>query len=248
MADWFTREITDAGRLRLFLFFAAFIVTWLFIRFSVRMIRARIRWWPGNVTPGGRHIHHVVFGLVFMCVGGVGGLAVADETSGWAGFFAAVLGAGTALVLDEFALVLNLQDVYWSPRGRLSVQVVFVAIAIVGLLLVGLRPLGLDELGAGGEAVANVTVVLLVNLTLSVVTLLKGKVWTGLLGLFIGLFSIVGAIRLARPGSPWALRRYPEDSRKLARAQRRERRLRGPIGRFGTHLGDLIAGRPTPGE
>ncbi|MFD0540300.1 hypothetical protein ACFQY7_47405 [Actinomadura luteofluorescens] len=117
MGDWFTREIADAGRLRLFCFFVAFIAAFLFIRFSVRMIRRQVRWWPGNVTPGGRHIHHVVFGLVFMCVGGVGGLAITDDSSGWAAGAAAVFGAGTALVLDEFALVLHLQDVYWSEQG-----------------------------------------------------------------------------------------------------------------------------------
>ena len=126
MGAWFTREIADTGRLRLFCFFVAFIAGFLFIRFSVRMIRRQVRWWPGNVAPGGRHIHHVVFGLVFMCVGGIGGLAVTDDSSGWAAGAAALFGVGMALVLDEFALVFHLKDVYWSEQGRLSVEVVFV--------------------------------------------------------------------------------------------------------------------------
>lgn len=77
------------------------------------------------------------------------------------------------------------------------------------------------------------------------ITLLKGKIWTGLIGLFVGLFSIVGAIRLARPGSPWARWRYAEGSRKLGRATRREARLYRPVRHLVTKLGDLIAGGPS---
>ncbi|WP_242907656.1 hypothetical protein [Actinomadura terrae] len=239
MGTWFTREIVDSGRLRLFVFLVAFIAAFLFIRFSVRMIRRGARWWPGNVTPGGHHVHHVIFGLVFMCVGGISGLLVADGTSALAGVLAGVFGVGTALVLDEFALVLHLDDVYWSDEGRLSVQVVFIAIALCGLALLGLRPLGIgDEEGT----VWAITLTLLFNLLVTLVALVKGKVWTGLIGLFIGIVAIVGAIRLARPNSPWARRRYGD--RKLARAAARDRRLRGPFQRLGTRLSDLIAGSP----
>ena len=50
---WFTRTIVDTGRLPLFCFFVGIVVGFGFIRFSVRMIRAQVKWWPGNVTPGG---------------------------------------------------------------------------------------------------------------------------------------------------------------------------------------------------
>ena len=60
MGDWFRENILDTGRLPLFCFFAAFVLTFVFIRFSVRMIRAEVSWWPGNITPGGLHIHHIV--------------------------------------------------------------------------------------------------------------------------------------------------------------------------------------------
>ncbi|MFB4295913.1 hypothetical protein [Actinomadura sp. NTSP31] len=247
MGAWFTREIADTGRLRLFCFFVAFIAAFLFIRFSVRMIRKQVRWWPGNVTPGGHHVHHVVFGLVFMCVGGVGGLAVTDDSSGWAAAAAAVFGAGTALVLDEFALVLHLKDVYWTEQGRLSVEVVFVTVALCGLLLLGLRPLGADELGHRGQTEGgwNIAGVLVFDLGLAVVALLKGKTWTGLIGLFIGIVALVGAIRLARPGSPWARRRYRPGSRKERRALARERRYRRPVERLAGAVGDFVAGRPS---
>ncbi|WP_131742232.1 hypothetical protein [Actinomadura roseirufa] len=249
MAQWFTREISDTGRLRLFCFFVAFIAAFAFIRFSVRMIRRQARWWPGNVAPGGQHVHHVVFGLVFMCVGGVGGLAITEDSSGWAAASAALFGIGMALVLDEFALVLHLKDVYWSEQGRLSVEVVFITVALCGLLLLGLRPLGVDDLFQGGDNSSgdlwNVAAVLLFDLGLSVIALLKGKIWTGLIGLFIGVLALVGAIRLARPNSLWARRRYAPGSRKERRAQIRERRYRQPLERLGTTLGDLVAGRPS---
>ncbi|WP_019630336.1 hypothetical protein [Actinomadura atramentaria] len=248
MGTWFAREIVGTGRLRLFCFFVAFIGAFLFIRFSVRMIRRGTRWWPGNVAPGGHHVHHVVFGLVFMCVGGVGGFTVRDPTSAWAGAAAALFGVGTGLVLDEFALVLDLRDVYWSEQGRLSVEVVFIAAALCGLMLVGLHPLGIDTAvhdAGSGMALWQVIVLLLLNLALSVVTLFKGKVWTGLLGVFVTLFALVGAVRLARPGSPWAHHRYPEGSSKMKRARSRERRLRAPVQRFAYRVQDVVAGRPS---
>jgi len=248
MGGWFEQSVVDTGRLRLFCFFVSFIVAFLFIRFSVRMIRAQVKWWPGNVTPGGVHIHHVVFGLVFMCVGGVGGLAVQDNRSGWAAAAAVFLGIGMALVLDEFALVLHLEDVYWSEQGRLSVEVVFVTAALCGLALLGWVPLGAtpgDGIGHSRvEAFLSIVVVLAVNLTFTVICLLKGKTWSGVIGVYIGLIAFVGAIRLARPGSPWARRRYPAGSRKEAKAIAREKRYGGRATRARTWFQDLVAGRP----
>jgi hypothetical protein len=88
-----------------------------------------------------------------------------------------------------------------------------------------------------------------VTLTLASITLLKGKIWTGLLGLFLFPFLIVGAIRLARPGSPWARWRYQHRPRKRARAARRERRFRQPVIRFKVRIEDLLSGlhdKPDP--
>lgn len=248
MGTWFQQSVVDTGRLRLFCFFVSFIAAFLFIRFSVRMIRAQVKWWPGNVTPGGVHIHHVVFGLVFMCVGGVGGLAVQDNRSGWSAAAAALLGIGMALVLDEFALILHLEDVYWSEQGRLSVEVVFITAALCGLALLGWVPLGATPGSGVGhprlEAILSIAVVLAVNLAFTVICLLKGKTWCGVIGIYIGLIALIGAIRLARPGSPWARRRYPDDSWKLARAIAREKRYGQRAARFMTWFQDIIAGRP----
>jgi len=246
MGSWFTRSVVDTGRLRLFCFFVAFIVAFLLIRMSVRMIRARVRWWPSNVEPGGLHVHHMVFGLVFMCLGGIGGLSVQDNRSMWAAVAAAAFGVGMALVLDEFALVLHLQDVYWTTKGRLSVEVVFMVAALCGLALLGWVPLDLaPDPGGRITAYLGITLVLAVNLTFTVICLLKGKVWCGVIGVYIGVIALIGAVRLARPGSPWARRRYPPGSRKLARATAREQRYWRHATRCRIWLQDLIAGRPS---
>ncbi|WP_228122517.1 hypothetical protein [Saccharothrix syringae] len=226
---------------RLLFFFLGLVVTFVFIRISVRMIRAGVRWWPGNITPGGTHIHHVVFGAVFLMLGGLVGLASPDEQYGLRAGAAALLGVGTALVLDEFALILHLRDVYWTKDGRLSVDAVFLAIGMTGLLLLGARPLGYEEFY--GEGLALRVLVILVNLVFAIVALLKGKVWTGLLGLLVPVLPEIGALRLARPGSPWARWRYTEGSSKLRRAYRREARVRQPLIRAKIRVQEFISGR-----
>ena len=83
MSGWFSTNIEQTGRLPLFCFFVAFVAGFGFIRLSVRMIRANVRWWPGNVTPGTLHVHHMVFGVVFMLVGGVTGIVAPGGSLDW---------------------------------------------------------------------------------------------------------------------------------------------------------------------
>ncbi len=254
MGDWFRENILDTGRLPLFCFFVAFLLTFGFIRFSVRMIRAEVSWWPGNITPGGLHIHHVVFGTVAMVVGGVAGLAAPWEPVAWRATCAGLFGIGTALVLDEFALILHLEDVYWAEEGRLSVDAVAVAAGVTGLLVLGVTPVIADssDLDDDNPVVFAVSVALVVAVTLalSAVTLLKGKIWTGLFGLFLPVLLLVGAIRLARPGSIWARTRYramenrPGRPDKMASAVRREQRWHEPVRRRKVAIMDAVAGAP----
>lgn len=247
---WFHR-LAEAGRLPLFCFFIGMIIGFVFIRISVRMIRAQVRWWPGNVSSGGGlHIHHVVFGVVFMLLGGVAGLTIPPEVVSWNAFAAFVFGAGAALVLDEFALILHLDDVYWQEKGRASIDAVFVAIAVVGLLVLGVRPVFIEDIissrAEGMPALAGIGLGL-ASLSLAVLTLLKGKIWTGLIGLFVPILLLVGAIRLARPGSPWARWRYRGDSKrrkaKRNKAKWREIRIRRPVVRAKIWFQELLAGR-----
>lgn len=122
MGHWLERNIIEPGKLPLLLALAAFVLTFLITRVVTRMIRAG-KGPFGNVKAGGMHIHHVVPGVVLTVVGGFG--AVASGQSGFgAGLCAVLFGMGAGLVLDEFALILHLDDVYWTEAGRQSVEVV----------------------------------------------------------------------------------------------------------------------------
>ena len=250
MSGWFQQQIVSTGRLPLFCFFVALVVGFGFVRLTVRLIRAQVRWWPGNVVAGDVHVHHMVFGVVFMGIGGVAELAAPLQSLAWRAGPAALFGLGTALVLDEFALILHLRDVYWSNEGRVSVDAVFIAAGATALLLLGVSPVGVKNVrdyqrvlpgGAGAVVTLNLAVAAL--FVLAAITLLKGKIWTGLFGLFVPPLFVVGAVRLARPGSPWARWRYGKRPGKLAKADRREQRLRRPVINAKIRVQDLLAGR-----
>ena len=82
----------------------------------------------GGIAVGLVHIHHMVFGLLLILL--VGLLDVASKVMR---VRAVLFGIGAALVLDEFALILNFTDVYWAPQGRESIDavVIFAAVLIV---------------------------------------------------------------------------------------------------------------------
>jgi hypothetical protein len=257
MGDWFHHTIVETGHVPLFCFFVVVVISFGLVRLAVRLIRVHARKRPGGARPRGLHIHHMVYGVVLMVGAGVAGYTVPDRLVAGESAAAAVFGIGTALVLDEFALILHLQDVYWSEAGRASIEAVFVALAVTAMLLFGLRPdLGVEQalrhgLGGGWSPVVAVaaSVLVLVIVAFVVVTLLKGKIWTGLLGLFVPLvvvLAVVGAVRLARPHSPWARWRYGgEAQEKMVRAQRRECQYeRKPLVRLGVHVQNLVGGRP----
>ncbi len=157
-------------------------------------------------------------------------------------------GIGAALVLDEYALILHLSDVYWEEDGRTSVDAVFAAVAVAGLLVMGLHPLMFFlPVWHGADAMAlraGVVCTMVLTLPLAVVVLLKGKVWTGLIGMFIVLLLVVGAIRLSRPHAPWARWRYTTRPDKMRRALQRERTWRRPVVRAKLWLQCAIAGTP----
>ncbi|MEE3850693.1 hypothetical protein VZC37_10125 [Gordonia sp. LSe1-13] len=248
-ADWINHDIIERGRLPLLVFFLGLIIGFIVIRISVRLIRADVRWWFSNVTAGDTHIHHVVFGVVLTLLSGLG--LIAFSVSGdqaVMSVLAALFGIGAALILDEFALIFYLRDVYWSHEGRTSVDAVFIALAATGMILLGFRPLdlyfdALNDLRIGRTVVVEV-VAAAVNLGLAAIVVLKGKIWTGVIGVFAWPLLLIGVTRLARPTSPWARWRYLSRPRKLERAMERERRLRRPFIRAKIFIQDLIAGRP----
>ena len=253
---WFSQDIVERGRLPLLCCLLAFILTFFVTRTFVRLIRHRAhgglptRWWqPRNVYVGSVHIHHVAFGVVLVLVSGL--ILVMLSVDGQEPEFtvaATFFGIGAALVLDEYALILHLSDVYWEEDGRASVDAVFAAAAVAGLLIMGLHPLMFFlPVWHGADAVAlraGVGGALALTLPLAVVVLLKGKVWTGLLGMFIVVLLVVGAIRLSRPHAPWARWRYTAQPDKMRRALQRERRWRRPVVRAKLWLQCAIAGTP----
>ena len=134
-ASFFDEHIVDTHKLPAFVYLLFFLGTFAFIRTSAHMIRAQVSWWPGNVEVGGTHIHHLVWGILLLMIAGWVGIVVAPEPPGRE-IVAAVFGIGIGLTLDEFALWLELKDVYWSADGRKSIDAVIVAgiIASFGVL------------------------------------------------------------------------------------------------------------------
>jgi lysyl-tRNA synthetase class 2 len=221
------------------------LVTFLAVRINTRLIRAKVKWWFHDIeSEGGLHVHHMVIGVVLMVASGIGLIAFTPQGL-WLQLCALLFGAGVALTLDEFALILRLQDVYWRAEGRLSVDAVIVAVCAGLLIILGFNPVGTGDSGLTGAAAAvAVAVTLVINLCFAVICLLKGKYWTGFFGIFIPIIGIVGAVRLARPNSPWAHKRYGKKPRRLARAQHREDRTNATWRAWREAFFDLIAGKP----
>jgi hypothetical protein len=146
------------------------------------------------------------------------GIAIENE-SPWAELVAVAFGVGMGLTLDEFALWLNLEDVYWTEKGRQSIDAVVVTVCLLAISLLGL-PFWIDVYQAllvllgvggahlsGGETAFVLVPIQLAGACLAVVCLVKGKLMTGAVGLFVPLVALVGALRPAKPGSPWGRRR-----------------------------------------
>ncbi|MEU3844852.1 hypothetical protein AB0E88_33085 [Streptomyces sp. NPDC028635] len=245
MGHWWVRNIVEPGKLPLLLALASFVLTFLVTRFITRLIRAG-KGPFGNVKAGGVHVHHVVPGVVLTVVGGFGAVASGRHGFG-AGLCAVLFGIGAGLVLDEFALILHLDDVYWSEAGRKSVELVVFTAALVGLVLVGFSPFGVNDVSQGelqdrGQVILTVAV----NFVFSLIALVKGKGRMAVLGVIVPFIALIGALRLARPGSLWARRFYGRRPRARARSElrayRHDRRWSRPRRAFQ----DWIGGRPDP--
>jgi hypothetical protein len=127
--------------------------------------------------------------------------------------------------LDEYALWLHLDDVYWAEEGRKSVDAVVFAAGIGLVLLVASDPFAPEQ----GESRLLFAATLAVNLGLAVVAVLKGRFFLGVGGVMIPFLALVAALRLARPGSPWFRWFYRDGSARAVRAVKRAGR-RGPWG------------------
>ncbi|HEV8468057.1 MAG TPA: hypothetical protein VGR46_00505 [Candidatus Limnocylindria bacterium] len=130
IVDAYRRHIQRAGQEPRMLAAVAFLVTFLATRVITHFL-LDVRG-GGGIAVGPVHIHHMVFGLVLVLAAGV------IDLVGLVPRVCAVLfGVGAALVLDEFALILNLADVYWAPQGRESIDAVVIFAAILLILSLG---------------------------------------------------------------------------------------------------------------
>jgi hypothetical protein len=190
-----------------------------------------------DVYIGGVHVHHQVWGILLLLATGLLQFRYSPHAP-WTEVLAALFGAGAALTLDEFALWFNLHDVYWTKSGRQSIDAIMIGGAIGVVLLLQASPVGTAS-GHDPLAVGAYLLGVAFNLAIAGVCMIKGKLATGLVGIVFPIVAVVGAMRLAKPSSAWARRRYSDA--KLGKAQRRygaAYQLRRD------RLRDLLGGRP----
>jgi hypothetical protein len=218
--------IVETGREAQLLFFVAFLASFGFIRTSAHMIRAQVSWWPGNVSLGGTHIHHLVWGILLLLIFGWIGVAV-HPGSPLREITAVFFGIGAGLTMDEFALWLNLKDVYWEKQGRRSIDAVMVATAVSLLVFIGFRGWidAADSVETEVFAVAGLGG--LIGIGAGLVNASKEKFGMALLSLLTPLIGVVGAVRLGKPNSLWAKLFYHHG--QLKRSKERYQAGRGRV-------------------
>lgn len=121
-----------------FALLASFVVTFASARAITYLLRGRRRLGPfRNVVIGRRHIHHFVPGIAITFVAGSAAILTRDDDL--RPRLALAFGTGMGLTLDESALLLELQDVYWSPEGLLGVQITLAVTALIAALALAVR-------------------------------------------------------------------------------------------------------------
>lgn len=230
----------------LFLVLVGFLLSFAFIRMSTRLMRSpKVPWWPGSVvSESGVHIHHLVFGIVTMMIMGSLGF-LAHGHSPYAEICAFLFGIGVGLTIDEFALWVYLDDVYWAEEGRSSIDATVIAATGMGLILLGFTPVTIDV--DSPEAIVAGVLSALLLLAVVATCFAKQRVMHGAVGFFIFPVAVYGACRIAKPGSPWARRFYGErNAEKQHRAEERFRPDRRTE-RFKNAFRDIVGGKPSEG-
>ncbi len=244
-SEFWNEHILAHNRQGVFLVLVGFVLSFAFIRMSTRLMRSpKVPWWPGSVvSESGVHLHHLVFGIVTMMIAGTLGFAAHGE-SPWAEICAFLFGVGAGLTIDEFALWVYLDDVYWAEEGRSSIDATVIAAAMMGLVVVGVNPF---DTGTEAEGIAAVIISGLLLFLMVAVSFLKGRRVHGIIGFFIFPIALYGACRIGKPNSAWARRRYGERRpKKQAKSERRfppDRRT----DRYKDALRDIIGGKPSEG-
>jgi hypothetical protein len=242
----FWGNLEDNHEQAVFLVLVGFIGSFAFIRMSTRIIRSEsISWWPGNIeSDTGLHLHHLVFGIVTMMVAGTLGF-VSDGRTPLTEICALLFGVGVGLTIDEFALWVHLEDVYWEREGRSSIDATVIAASVMLLVVLGASPVAIES--GSAEAVIASIIGTLLALGFVAICFLKGRVLHGTIGIFLVPIAIYGACRVGKPSSAWARRRYgARRPQKQALAESRfapDRRTE----RFKEAFRDIVGGKPSEG-
>jgi hypothetical protein len=260
ISDLWNDQLVEHGRQYHFLVLVGFLGSFGFIRLSTRLMRSpRVPWWPGSVvSEGGLHVHHHVFGIFIMMIAGVVSFALFD-VGFWYDLSAFAFGIGIGLTIDEFALWLHLDDVYWAEEGRTSIDATLIAAGVMGLILLGAAPYNIE--GGSFSAVLGTVAAFAFLGALVVICFMKQRFWHGLVGLIFQPLAIYGAARLGKPTSGWARRFYgtrrPDKQAKSEQRFRPDRRteqikkaVRDAVGGAPTeeYEAKLAAGRPPPSD
>ena len=244
VTDLWNDQLVAHHRQGVFLVLVGLVGSFGFIRMSTRMIRAEVSWWPGNIeSEGGIHVHHLVFGIITMMVAGTVGFAALGH-SPLAEICAFFFGVGAGLTIDEFALWVYLEDVYWAEEGRSSIDATVIAASLIWLIVLGANPF---EFGGGAEEVLGGILSALLLIYFVAVCFLKGRRIHGTIGILFAPLAIYGAWRIGKPDSAWARRRYgerrPKKQRKAERRFHPDRRTE----RFKEAFRDIVGGKPSVG-
>ncbi|HXS33366.1 MAG TPA: hypothetical protein VN758_06320 [Solirubrobacterales bacterium] len=242
----FWDNLEDHHEQAVFLVLVGFIGSFAFIRMSTRIIRSEsISWWPGNVeSESGVHLHHLVFGIVTMMAAGTLGF-VSDGRTPYTEICALFFGIGVGLTIDEFALWVHLEDVYWAEEGRSSVDATVIAASLMLLIVLGVSPVVIDS--SSTSALISSIVLTIFAFGCVAICFAKGRVLHGAIGIFVAPIAFYGAGRIGKPRSAWARYRYGERRpKKQAKAVERfapERRTE----RFKEAFRDIVGGKPSEG-
>jgi hypothetical protein len=244
IADFWNDQLVEHDRQGVFLVLVGFLGSFAFIRMSTRMIRAEVSWWPGNIeSESGLHVHHLVFGIITMMVAGTVGFAAFGHSplSEISAFF---FGIGAGLTIDEFALWVYLEDVYWAEEGRSSIDATVIAAALIGMIVLGVNPF--EASSEGATAVESIVTWVIVIFFVAA-SFLKGRRLHGVVGVFFAPLAIDATCRIGKPDSPWAHRRYgAKHPKKQAKAEARFHEGRR-TDRFKEAFRDIVGGKPSEG-
>lgn len=254
-ASIFTRfwqdQLVENHQQALFLVLLGFLGSFIFIRISTRLMRSpKVPWWPGSiVSESGVHLHHLVFGIVTMMAAGTAGFAFYHESPALE-ICAVLFGIGAGLTIDEFALWVHLEDVYWAEEGRRSVDAAVIGVVLMALMMFGGRPF---EIGTSSfTAVLASLIVAVFVLSVVGICMLKDRLLHAVVGFFFWPVAVYGACRIGKPTSIWGKRRYGD--RNPAKQAKSEERFR-PDRRtdrfkewFRDKVGGAISQFPTDGS